>query len=115
MSGISGSCHCGAVEISMAKPPNEVLQCNCSLCRKTGWIGGYGAPDEVKISAKGDVLVGYAQGDKTITVWHCRICGCTTHWTPLTAPPDRMGMNMRLFDWNDWKHLTAIEVDGAGR
>jgi len=113
MSEISGGCHCGAVQITLAELPAEVLQCNCSLCRKTGWIGGYCAPEDAKISAGDDALIGYVQGDKTITVWHCRTCGCTTHWTPLTAPPDRMGINMRMFDWKDWKHLAVVEVDGA--
>jgi len=113
MNQISGKCHCGAVDIVIPRPTESVLQCNCSLCRKTGWIGGYCAPEDAKISAGDDALIGYVQGDKTITVWHCRICGSTTHWTPLTAPPDRMGINMRMFHRDDWKHLTVVEVDGA--
>ena len=113
MSKMKGACHCGAVQITVPAPPMEVLQCNCSLCRKTGWTGGYWQPDTVVIAAAEGALNGYVQGDKTITVWNCTTCGSHTHWTPLTAPPERMGVNMRIFDLGSWGHLPVTEVDGA--
>lgn len=111
---LQGRCHCGAIRITVAAPPAEVLRCNCSLCRKTGWRGGYWSPDEVRIAAGPDALSPYVQGDRTITLWHCRTCGCHTHWTPLSAPPERMGVNMRMLDPADWQDLPVREVDGAG-
>ena len=110
---MTGSCHCGAVGITVPAPPDQVSQCNCSLCRKTGWIGGYWHPDEVQIDAAPDALTPYIQGDKMITSWHCRTCGSHTHWTPITAPPQRMGVNMRMFVPEDWRHLPVLKVDGA--
>ncbi len=119
--GMKGSCHCGAIYITVPQPPSGVLQCNCSHCTKTGWIGGYWRPDAVTIEVskdrsndnRDDILVPYVQGDKTITVWHCGICGCPTHWTPITAPPDRMGVNMRIFGPHEWSHIPVTQVDGA--
>lgn len=108
-----GSCHCGAVQIMVSGAPNEVLQCNCSLCAKTGWTGGYWHPDDVTIDAEEDVLNIYVQGDKIISLWNCAKCGSHTHWTPLTAPPDRMGLNMRIFDFALWQNLPVRKVDGA--
>lgn len=113
MTSVSGHCHCGAVQITVPAPPAEVTRCNCSLCRKTGWIGGYWHPDDVQIVAKPDALAAYVQGDRMITTWHCAICGSHTHWTPITAPPERMGVNMRMFDPSQWEHLPVHEVDGA--
>tara|TARA_R110000772_G_scaffold134490_4_gene243032 strand:- start:1061 stop:1408 length:348 start_codon:yes stop_codon:yes gene_type:complete len=113
MSIVWGSCHCGAVEIMIPEAPKKILQCNCSLCRKTGWIGGYYGPADIRIEALEDVLVRYVQGDKMLALWHCKTCGSTTHWTPLTAPPDRMGINMRLFDRELWQEAKISEVDGA--
>ncbi|WP_417619785.1 GFA family protein [Parasphingorhabdus sp.] len=110
---MKGQCHCGAVQIMLPGPPVEVLQCNCSLCRKTGWIGGYWHPDEVTVETQPEALNAYVQGDKMITLWNCAICGSHTHWTPRTAPPDRMGVNMRIFDYTDWQHLPVRAVDGA--
>ena len=71
MSEIRGNCHCGTVQIVVPAMPSEVLQCNCSLCTKTGWTGGYWHPDQVKIEAEEGTLNSYVQGDKTITLWNC--------------------------------------------
>lgn len=113
MTELEGTCHCGAVQIVLPSAPTELLQCNCSLCRKTGWIGAYYHPDSVAVSARDGVLRRYEQGDRTITAWHCAKCGPMTHWTPLAAPPDRMGVNMRMFEPGDWQHLPIRKVDGA--
>ena len=112
-SELHGSCHCGKIRITVAAPPGQVSQCNCSLCRKTGWIGGYWHPDDVTVDAASEALSPYVQGDKMITLWHCQTCGSHTHWTPITAPRERMGVNMRIFDPTDWQHLPVQEVDGA--
>jgi hypothetical protein len=114
MSDITGQCHCGAVQVRVPSLPGEVLQCNCSLCQKTGWTGGYWHPDQVTIDAEDAVLNNYVQGEKTITLWNCSICGSHTHWTPLTAAPDRMGINMRVFESALWQDLPVRQVDGAG-
>lgn len=113
MSELKGSCHCGAIKVTVPGPPGEILKCNCSLCRKTGWIGGYWHPKRVAITADPELLNSYVQGDRTITFRSCARCGTATHWTPLSAPPDRMGVNMRLFDPEDWVHLPVRKVDGA--
>ena len=110
---MKGRCHCGAVQITVAAPPAEVLRCNCTLCRKTGWRGGYWPPGEVTIAAQADAISPYVQSKRTITGWICRRCGCFTHWTPLTASPERMGVNMRMFETGEWHHLPVREVDGA--
>ena len=101
---LEGRCHCGAITIVLAAPPTQILQCNCSLCAKTGWMGVYGHPDAISIFGA-ENCTGYVQGDRTITVWHCRTCGIPTHWTPLTAPPDRMGVNIRLFVPELWSDI----------
>ncbi|WP_159647429.1 GFA family protein [Sphingorhabdus sp. 109] len=113
MASMRGSCHCGAVLITVPSPPEQVTRCNCSLCRMTGWIGGYWHPDEVTIEAQPDALNPYVQGDRMITTWNCARCGTPGHWTPRTAPPERMGVNMRIFDSQEWRHLPVLDVDGA--
>ena len=97
----------------MPYPPKELLRCNCSLCRKTGWIGCYYDPAEVRINAQGGVLDCYVQGDRTITLWYCSRCGSHTHWTPLTAAPDRMGINARMFSNAQWNDVPVRHVDGT--
>ena len=66
---MKGQCHCGEVQITVPSPPDQVTRCNCSLCRKTGWIGGYWHPEEVAVEAVPDALSAYIQGDRMITTW----------------------------------------------
>jgi hypothetical protein len=37
---VKGGCHCGAVrfEAEVPEPPVPALDCNCSVCRMTGYV-----------------------------------------------------------------------------
>ena len=37
---LEGSCHCGAVRLTLPSPPEVATDCNCSLCRRIGgpWV-----------------------------------------------------------------------------
>ena len=114
---VVGSCHCGQVRLRVARAPSWVASCNCSLCRKTGWLVAYYRPDEVTV--EGD-SVPYVWGDRLIGIHHCPVCGCGTHWTALaealagdlpdalrSALENRMGVNARMLDGFD---PAAVEI-----
>ena len=107
------SCHCKAVALSVPQLPEKLLSCNCSLCSKNGWLGVYYHPDDIRVETGQDKLVSYVQGDRMISTWHCSQCGTATHWTPITAPDDRMGVNARMFDREVWENLPVEYVDGS--
>ena len=86
---IEGSCHCGAVRLTLPGLPADLGSCNCSLCRRIGGLWGYYRPDEVAVSDPDGRLAGYVQGDATLTTWHCGQCGCTTHWSPRDGTSSR--------------------------
>lgn len=106
--GICGSCHCGAVTIAVPAPPPTVVQCNCSLCRKLGWLVAY--YDRAEVSIEGETEP-YMTGEKWMKFRHCRQCGVTIHWEPAPGYEDRglgpdelaflttkIGVNARLLD-----------------
>lgn len=105
-----GSCHCGAIRITIAGDPDEATECNCWICRRTGALWTYRSPRDVTVTGAG---VGYVHGDEMLTLWHCGRCGITTHWTPRDPAYDRMGINLRLFDQALWTPLPRTLVDGA--
>ena len=92
---INGSCHCGAVRIAAPRVPEWVGSCNCSLCRRTGWIGAYYPDGEVRIAGE---TVPYIWGDRMIGIHHCPVCACATHWLSLGEDLGRMGVNTRMLD-----------------
>jgi hypothetical protein len=105
-----GSCHCGAIRVTITDDPVEASECNCSICRRTGALWTYGSPSRVNVAGAG---VGYVQGDATLTLYHCPTCGIITHWSPIDPTYDRMGINLRLFDPTLWSALPRRFVDGA--
>jgi hypothetical protein len=91
---IESSCICGAVRLAITRAPDEVLDCNCTLCRRYGTLWAYYSPKDVTIpSGLTDI---YMRGAKQIEFHRCKICGCVTHWSPADKTYDRMGVNARL-------------------
>ena len=39
-----GSCHCGAIIVTITDDPVEVSECNCSICRRIGALCAYAPP-----------------------------------------------------------------------
>lgn len=118
---ITASCHCGGVELELPRAPEEILQCNCSICRKSGFMGVYYRDGEVAVRGAVD---GYVRNDMAdppcITMWRCKTCGILTHWTLLdewphadVERPDRMGVNARLLDPALIEGLPVQHNDGA--
>ena len=105
-----GSCHCGAIRIELRDDPQEATECNCSICRRTAGLWHYCAPAAVTVEG---TSVGYVQGDRMLTTWHCGTCGCTTHWTAIDPGYDRVGVNLRMFAPELWTALPRKLVDGA--
>lgn len=110
---IEGSCHCGAVRLTLPEPPADLVSCNCSMCRRIGGLWGYYRPDQLVVEDPGRRLVEYVQGDATMASWHCGTCGCTTHWTPRQPGLDKTGVNLRMFDPAVWGQLRRRFIDGA--
>ena len=88
-----GSCHCGAVRLTLAHAPAEVTECDCSVCHRYGVLWAYYAPAEVRVRGATDT---YGRGPRTIAFHRCANCGCVTHWAPVARDPNRMGVNARL-------------------
>ena len=111
---IETSCHCGAVRLRLPHPPQTLTSCNCSLCRRIGALWGYyERSSEVTMDAAAGATVAYVQGDRTLEMHHCVVCGCVTHWQSIPAKGDRMGVNFRLADPADIAGIRVRHLDGA--
>jgi hypothetical protein len=93
---IESSCHCGAVKLEILSAPEEVTDCNCSICRRYGVLWAYYATAHVRIIATEGSTECYLWGDKSIEFHRCKNCGCVTHWCAVDRPASRMGVNARL-------------------
>jgi hypothetical protein len=110
---IEAACHCGAVHLNIATPPETVTDCDCSICRRYGVLWAYYSPKQVRIAAPADGTDIYMWNDRSIEFHRCKICGCVTHWAPVDKDFDRMGVNARLMDKDVLAAARVRKLDGA--
>ncbi|QDH71273.1 GFA family protein [Marilutibacter alkalisoli] len=111
---LHGSCHCGAVRITLPFLPGEATSCNCSLCRRSGVICAYYELGTVSVQGHPENTEDYVWGDRTLRNVRCRTCGIFTHWEPLDPKPGaRHGVNLRNFEPKILESVVVRRFDGA--
>ncbi len=111
---MTGTCLCGAVDITIDTRPEFIHDCNCSLCRKSGAAWGYFPASAVTMGPSDTAT--FVRRDKenpAAAIHSCSECGATTHFTlteahtRLNPSHDQVGVNMKLFEPDD---LDGVEV-----
>lgn len=111
---LSASCHCGAVRMEIAEPPETVTECNCSICYRYGARWAYYTPQQVSVICKPDAFSSYLWGDQSIRFCHCNTCGCVTHYESLEGDSDpRIAVNTRTMPEEATASLPVRKFDGA--
>lgn len=112
---MKGSCPCGGVTVTVARRPDYLNSCNCSLCFRLGTLTGYFNPSEVTIEGTTKSFVRADIDPVCLAVPFCPDCGATVGWTALGEPEDpaRMGVNMRLFGPDALVGIPVRFPDGA--
>ena len=97
----SGGCHCCAVHfrVRFADPP-ELLDCNCSICAKTGYLHLIAAADDFTLERGAEALSDYRWGSGTARHLFCRHCGIKSFYVP-RSHPDGFSVNWRALDGVD--------------
>lgn len=109
-----GSCHCGAVRLTLPSTPTVATDCNCSLCRRIGGLWAYFDFGSVRLEGDPRARDEYVWGDRTLRTVRCRHCGVVTHWEPLAPEPGaRHGVNLRNFDAALVASVRVRRFDGA--
>lgn len=104
---LKDSCHCGAIQLSVAQKPQYLNQCHCSICYKYGTRWGYYTRNEVETQRKDEDEAIYQCSDKILDFCRCSHCGCVYAWLPIDTKVDEVGVNMRMFDEAD---MEGVEV-----
>jgi hypothetical protein len=113
------ACLCGTIRVALAKRPDFVHECNCTLCRKTGARWGYFHPSEVSCDGQTKSVCRTDKAVASAEVHFCPDCGSTTHFvlTPAvvaTHGNSMMGVNMALAPEHDLAGVELRFPDGAG-
>lgn len=111
-----GSCHCGAVRLTLPNTPETASSCNCSLCRRVDGPWVYFEWGAVKIETAPGALPqqAYVQGDKPLRTVRCAHCGSVTHWEPISPEPGaKHGIHLGNFDPQLIASVRVRRFDGA--
>jgi hypothetical protein len=112
------ACLCGAVSVEIARRPDYVFECNCTLCRKSGARWGYFAPGEVAASGQTRSYRRTDKPDPSSEIHFCPSCGVTTHFRLTESAVARFGdsmagVNMALADEAELAGIELRFPDGA--
>ena len=81
-------CHCGAVEaeINLDGDFAKVIRCNCSICKRKGFVMSFIGPEDFKIIKGEDFLKLYQFNTNVAKHFFCTNCGIHTHANPRSNP-----------------------------
>ena len=110
-----GGCHCGRVrfEVDAAANP-DVLDCNCSICRMTGFLHLIVPAARFRLLVGQDALVEYTFNTGTAKHRFCRHCGIKSFYVP-RSHPDGFSVNARCLDDVALATLNIIPFDDRNR
>ena len=110
-----GGCHCGRVRFEVDAPAAiAALDCNCSICRMSGFLHLIVPAARFRLLAGAEALTDYAFNTGTATHRFCRQCGIKSFYVP-RSHPDGFSVNARCLDDVALATLNIIPFDDRNR
>jgi hypothetical protein len=109
-----GGCHCGNVRYRVESDLAQVMSCNCSICRRRGYLLTFVPVAKFELVAGGDALTDYQFNRKNVHHLFCSTCGVGSFGRG-TGPggSEMAAINVRCLDGVDLDALTITPFDGA--
>jgi hypothetical protein len=108
----TGGCHCGRVRFEVVAPASiEVLECNCSICSKSGYLHLIVPGERFTLFSGREALILYRFNTHTAKHWFCSVCGIKSFYVP-RSHPDGFSINARCLDAGTIKTMTIAQVNG---
>jgi centromere protein V len=107
-----GGCHCGRVRFEVQAPAEiEVLDCNCSICTKTGYLHLIVPAARFRLLDPAAPLTNYTFNTGTARHLFCSVCGIKSFYVP-RSHPDGYSVNARCLDAGTVTAMRALPCDG---
>lgn len=106
-----GGCHCGAVQFEVEAPGViEADLCNCSICRKAGFLHLIVPLEHFRLIQGEDALSTYTFNTRVAQHTFCKTCGIKPFYTP-RSNPDGIDINVNCLD-TEPEAVQITEFDG---
>ncbi|MGI9263609.1 MAG: GFA family protein [Gammaproteobacteria bacterium] len=107
-----GGCHCGAVAFEVDAPATLVLHdCNCSVCRMTGFLHLIVDKSDFRLLSGSNDLVEYRFNTGVARHLFCKKCGIKSFYVP-RSDPDGVSINFNCLDQAQVESYRAEQFDG---
>jgi hypothetical protein len=108
----AGGCHCGRVRFEVWAPAAlRVSDCNCSICKKSGYLHLIVPSKHFKLLSGSEFLTTYQFNTGTARHLFCSVCGIKSFYVP-RSHPDGFSVNARCLDEGTVEALTITAFDG---
>ncbi len=111
MQSYEGGCHCGRVRFKVTADLSEVLDCNCSVCTKKGFLHLIVPPERFELVKGEDAQTTYQFNTGAAKHMFCSTCGMHAFYIP-RSDPDKIDVNARCIDNIDISKLRPHPFDG---
>ena len=110
-----GACHCGRVRFEVDAPARiDALECNCSICRMTGFLHLIVPPARFRLLQGAEFLTAYMFNTGVAKHRFCRVCGIKPFYVP-RSNPDGIDVNVRCLDPATIESVKVELFDDANR
>ena len=107
-----GGCHCGRVRFMVEAPEEmQVADCNCSICRMTGYLHLFVSTGDFQLLRGDDGLVTYTFNTGVAKHYFCSHCGIKSFYVP-RSHPDGISVNVNCLDQSTIKSIAVEPFDG---
>lgn len=111
MQTYTGGCHCGRLRFEVSGKIERVLDCNCSICAKKGFLHWIVPPERFRSLSAPDAAALYRFNTRTAKHYFCPVCGISAYYVP-RSHPDMIDVNVRCLDGVDPSGLPIEQFDG---
>ena len=110
-----GGCHCGRVRFEVDAPARiEALDCNCSICRMSGFAHLIVPASRFRLLHGGEFLNEYAFNTGIARHRFCRVCGIKSFYVP-RSNPEGIDVNVRCLDAATIENVAITSFHDADR
>lgn len=107
-----GGCHCGKVRFEVTAPKElKVTECNCTICRMSGYLHLIVKKDQFRLLQGTDILTTYTFNTGTAQHLFCSACGAKSFYVP-RSHPDGYSINARCLDAGTISNMVITSFDG---
>jgi hypothetical protein len=111
-----GSCHCGKVVIEVEANLDQVIECNCSICRRKGYLLSFAPRAAMKVIQGEDNLTTYLFNTHNVRHRFCATCGCAPFGEgKLPTGEEMAAINIRCLETVDLSEVKPIPFNGRDR